>query len=232
MDNATVGATHRLFTLDAEQVACPYPTFRTMRETAAVEWYDELEAFAVTDYGLILEVLRQPEAFSSRSTTGPAADREVVQMMIELASEDPEFGHVATKVMEGTSPVLLSADPPEHPRQRALVNRSFTPAAIRRMEPGMLTLANRLVDDFTELGEVELMTEFAVPFPMTVIATALGISLDHMDDFMRWSRTIVAGIGKRAIEKSDLVSIVRTRAELGEYLLSVVLEHEKSHATT
>ena len=35
--------------------------------TAAVEWYDELEAFAVTDYGLILEVLRQPEAFSSRS---------------------------------------------------------------------------------------------------------------------------------------------------------------------
>ena len=56
-------------------------------------------------------------------------------MMIELASEDPEFGHVATKVMEGTSPVLLSADPPEHPRQRALVNRWFTPAAIRRMEP-------------------------------------------------------------------------------------------------
>ena len=91
----------------------------------------------------------------------------------------------------------------------------------------MLTLANRLVDDFTEQGEVELMTGFPVPFPMTVIATALGISLDHMDDFIKWSRTIVAGIGKRAIEKSDLVSIVRTRAELGEYLLSVVLEREK-----
>ena len=33
-------------------------------------------------------------------------------------------------------PVLLRTDPPEHGRQRSLVNRAFSPGAIKRLIPG------------------------------------------------------------------------------------------------
>src|SRR5450432_3166472 len=66
-----------LFELDPESVRCPYPIFAALREQAPVAWFDELDAFVVTQYDLIVDVLRQPDRFSSRNTTGPVADRQI-----------------------------------------------------------------------------------------------------------------------------------------------------------
>jgi cytochrome P450 len=224
--DAFAGA-RELFHFEPGRVACPYPTFTALREAAPVAWFDELEAFVVTSYDLIVELLRQPEIFSSRSATGPVTDREMMTLLIELAVEDPEIAALAEGIMAsaGTA-VLLQADPPDHPRQRALVNRAFTPGAIRRIEPAMEELAHQLIDGFVDRGRVELLREFSVPFPMTVIARALGIDTDRMDDFMRWSKTLVAGIGKRDFGKPELAEIMKTRAALSDYLLSVVVERE------
>jgi cytochrome P450 len=61
---------------------------------------------------------------------------------------------------------------------------------------------------------------------MTVIAQALGVSLDRMDDFIRWSATLVAGIGKQEFGTQELASILETRSELGDYLHEVVAARE------
>jgi cytochrome P450 len=225
-DSAFSGA-RELFDFDPARVACPYPTFTALRDAAPVAWFEEIEAFVVTRYDLIVEILRQPEIFSSRSATGPVTDREMMTLLIELATEDPEIAALAEGIMQSSATaVLLQADPPEHPRQRALVNRAFTPGAIRRIEPYMEQLAHELIDGFASTGRVELLRQFSVPFPMTVIAKALGVSLDRMDDFMRWSKTLVAGIGKRDFGKPELAEIMRTRAVLSDYLMSVVVERE------
>jgi cytochrome P450 len=216
-----------LFDFDPQRTSCPYPTFAALRECAPVAWFDVLDAFVVTRYDLIADVLRQPETFSSRSATGPKTDREMMALMVELAAEDAEMREVATRIAAaGGAPVLLRADPPEHGRQRAFVNRAFTPAAIRGIEPDIARLADELVDHFAPRGRVELISEFAVPLPMTVIAAALGVSLDRMDDFTRWSKTVVAGIGKRDFGKAELAEILVAQADLSGYLRSVVIERE------
>ncbi|HVX18814.1 MAG TPA: cytochrome P450 [Acidimicrobiales bacterium] len=225
MTDAAVSGARELFEFDPERVACPYPTFAAMRDRAPVAWYDELEAFAVTRYDLIVEVLRHPEQFSSRSATGPAADRKLMTVMAELAAEDPEIAELAVKLMtEATAAVLLQADPPEHPRQRALVNRAFTPAAIHAIEPEIEALAQGLIDGFIDKGEVELISEFAIPLPMAVIAKAVGVGADRVDDFMGWSNTLVAGVGVRELGKDEIASILRTRAVVADYLLGLVAE--------
>jgi cytochrome P450 len=222
-----LAAARELFAFDEAKVACPYPTLTGIRDVGPVVWFDEIESFAVTGYDLIVEVLRQPEIFASRSATGPASDREMMNLMIELASEDEEIAAIATQLMtSATAAVLLQAEAADHPRQRALVNRAFTPGAIRKMEPDMEDLAARLIDGFAARGEVELLDEFAVEFPMTVIGKALGAHLDRMDDFMAWSKIMVAGIGKRGFGKSELGDLVRTRAKLAEYLLGVIAERD------
>lgn len=225
---ADLTVAQELFDLVPERVDCPYPAFATLREQAPVEWFDTAKAYVVTRYDLILEVLRQPNLFSSQQATGPETDREMAELMIEMVGEDPEFAISAQRAMEGASvPVLLRADPPDHSRQRALVNRAFTAPAIRRIEPDIQQIADDLIDTFIDRGRVELLTDFAIPFPMTVIAKALGVSLDRMDDFIRWSATLVAGVGKRGFTKPMLAGIMRAQEELGAYLLSVIDERER-----
>src|SRR5207248_1419169 len=112
---------------------------------------------------------------------GAKTDREIMALLAEMVAEDPEILALTERLGDSASgPVLLQADPPEHGRQRALVNRAFSPAVIREIEPEIRQLAHRLIDGFADRGQVELLHEFAVPLPMTVIAKALGVALDRM----------------------------------------------------
>jgi cytochrome P450 len=122
----------------------------------------------------------------------------------------------------GNAPVLLRADPPDHGRQRALVNRVFTPAAVRALEPDITELAESLIDGFAERGRVELVSDFAVPLPMTVISNALGVSLDRKDDFKRWTDG-VAGISGSP-DSARLAAAIRARSELAEFVLALIDE--------
>src|SRR4051794_22807458 len=90
VDDARAAAA-TLFDLDPESVRCPYPIFGALREQAGVAWFDQLDAFVVSRYDLIVEVLRQPERFSSKSATGPLTDRQVATLMRELVADDHEI---------------------------------------------------------------------------------------------------------------------------------------------
>jgi cytochrome P450 len=216
-----------LFDLDPASVRCPHPAFTMLREQAPVVWFDQLDAFVVSGYDLIVEVLRHPDRFSSRYTTGPITDRQLGELMRELVAEDAELGAMLARRREyGTTRVLVRADPPVHGRQRGLVNRAFSPGAIRALEPGIEALAHGLIDGFIDHGTVELVGEFAVPLPMTVIADALGVSRDRRDDFRRWSDGIVGGIGQNDLDKEALTGIIRSRSELEAYLIEVIQARE------
>jgi cytochrome P450 len=223
-----LAAATALFDLDESSIRCPYPIFDALREADPVAWVESLDAYVVTRYDLVVEVLRQPELFSSRYTTGRTTDRQIAALLRELRTEDAEIGAMlARRAEHGTTPVLVRADPPIHGRQRALVNRAFSPAAIRALEPDIEALARSLVDGFADRGSVELVSEFAVPLPMTVIAQALGVALDRRDDFKRWSDGIVGGIGRTGMGKAELTEVVRARSELEAYLVEVIDEREQ-----
>jgi cytochrome P450 len=220
---AVRAAAHELFELEPERVRCPYPVFAEMHAEAPVVWFDEIESFVVTDYDLIVDILKQPDRFSSRFATGRATEVKMMGALMELAMEDPEVLAMATERMsEGLSPVLLSADPPAHPRQRALVNRAFTPGVIRKMEPEIERLCDQLLAAFQDRGSVELVKEYAGPLPMIVIANAMGVPLEDLEQFSAWSNTVVSAIGNSTITKEELGEIFRARNLMSDYLLSIV----------
>ncbi|MCZ6783253.1 MAG: cytochrome P450 [Proteobacteria bacterium] len=132
--------------------------------------------YTVSRYAEVSYVLRNAEIFSSEIMGGSQA--EVIS---------PE-GDIAP-----TSGSLIAQDPPEHTRQRSIVNRGFSPRRIAELEPRIRKNAEELFAAFEGVGSCDLMAEFANPLPVSVIADLLGLDPSRRDDFKRWSTALIVG---------------------------------------
>ncbi len=107
----------------------------------------------------------------------------------------PEEGRRAPWVPPMFRPLernMLDLDPPDHSRLRALVHRAFTPRLVERMRERVQALADELLDAAAARGEMELVRDYALPLPMTIITEILGVPARDRDRFHRWSSAIVA----------------------------------------
>ncbi|MDX2380574.1 MAG: cytochrome P450 [Acidimicrobiia bacterium] len=92
--------------------------------------------------------------------------------------------------------VLGTTDDPDHRRQRRVLQDSFRPAAIARLEDEVEEIGDGLWQRaFAEDGDGDFVRLFAFPFPAVVIAALLGVPVDRRDDFGQWSDDIVNSLG-------------------------------------
>ena len=98
---------------------------------------------------------------------------------------------IATAEVFGDSPSVISSDPPIHTRMRKLVSRDFSPRAIRLLAPRVRRLTAVLLDQIANHRQFDLVTDFAVPLPVKIIASMLGISTEDFRLFKRWSDTLI-----------------------------------------
>ncbi|MBV9582591.1 MAG: cytochrome P450, partial [Chloroflexi bacterium] len=82
-------------------------------------------------------------------------------------------------------------DPPDHTRLRALVHKAFTPRLVEQLRARIESLANHLLDRAAQRGELELVADYALPIPSTVIADLLGVPVADRHRFHRWTNTLV-----------------------------------------
>ncbi len=71
--------------------------------------------------------------------------------------------------------VMFNTDPPHHTRIRALVSRAFTVRAVARARPSIQAIAESLLDARRGDGEMDLVADFAHPFPSLVTCSLLGV---------------------------------------------------------
>jgi cytochrome P450 len=96
---------------------------------------------------------------------------------------------------------LLSIDPPDHTRVRKLVQPSFTGRTMDAMRPTIQGIVDRLLDkaerEAAERGEtapnrqMELVSQFAYPFPVTVISDLLGIPPEDRQQIKGWTENLL-----------------------------------------
>jgi cytochrome P450 PksS len=87
---------------------------------------------------------------------------------------------------------MLDLDPPDHTRLRALVHKAFTPTLIGQMRDRIQSLADGLLDVVTHQGEMDLIRDYALPLPMTLITEILGVPTRDRHKFHRWSKAVVS----------------------------------------
>ncbi|MDL4813200.1 cytochrome P450 family protein [Actinomadura opuntiae] len=82
---------------------------------------------------------------------------------------------------------MLSTDPPDHTRLRRLVAPAFTAAAVARLRPRIQQITDQLLDAIVPKGSADLITEFAVPLPVTIICELLGVPENDRPQLCHWS---------------------------------------------
>ncbi|MFE6840949.1 cytochrome P450, partial [Streptomyces sp. NPDC057705] len=89
---------------------------------------------------------------------------------------------------------MLRSDPPDHTRLRRLVSKAFTARRVAGMRPRIQAITDRLLDEVVPSGRADLVADFALPLPVTVISELLGVPVDDRHDFQRWTdRMIMRG---------------------------------------
>ena len=181
--------------ISPEALACPHEYNERLRNEAPVYQCPHSGIFFVSDYDTVRKIAKDHETFSNKFG----------QAMRPMQEVDPEIAEIQA---QGYAPVdtMLTEDPPVHRRYRGLVNQAFTARRVSTLAPDIDRICNDLIDKMLEKGEVDFITEFAEPVPLTVIAEQLGVSLDDYDLFKTWSDAFVAQLSGMASREQALES--------------------------
>lgn len=142
----------------------PFDDWAWMREHAPAYWDAKNEIWALTRYGDVLAVEKDPELFSS------------------YRAPRPHGNHL---------PMMISMDGREHTRRRKLVSSGFTPRRVRDHEQTVRRICTEIIDRVAPKGECDFVWEIAAPLPLLLIADLLGFSPESYDDLLRWSDDLI-----------------------------------------
>jgi cytochrome P450 len=218
----TLGAVSRLgqlFDRDQEALRCPYPIFDDLRSGSPLVHSDELGSWIATGYDAARTILRDTLNWSSKSPTSPGPRESAMTAAMATLSQEPAMAEAFEKMLSGrrSAAVLLNADPPEHVRQRRVVNAAFRPARIRELEPRVRRRSDELIASFAHRGTVEFVSEYAVLLPMRIIADALGVGDDDLAMFKKWSDDLVIPIGNAAPTVDQVRDFITSTKEFSDY---------------
>ncbi|MDK9499475.1 cytochrome P450 [Streptomyces katrae] len=163
---------------DPAFVADPFPLYRHLREEAPVHRAviaGGLDAWLVTRHEDALEALSDPRLGSD---VRDATDTRLLRQLPDTERE----------AMLGN---MLRSDPPDHTRLRRLVSQAFTAHRVAGMRPRVQALTDRLLDEVAPAGRADLVADFALPLPVTVISELLGVPVDDRHDFQRWTDRLI-----------------------------------------
>ncbi|MFM8564120.1 MAG: cytochrome P450 [Acidimicrobiia bacterium] len=161
---------------DAYKDGPPHETFAALRREAPIARHRGIEPgypewfWALTRHADIVEVSRKFHHFSSAKKGSlmnqDRPDLEAARLMIDL-------------------------DPPDHTRLKSLVNRGFTPKAMRMLEAHFRDVAVSLIDEALESGQIDFVDKVSAELPLIAIAELVGIPVEDRRKVFDWSNTMI-----------------------------------------
>src|SRR5690606_24962388 len=115
-------------------------------------------------------------------------------------------------------------DGEEHTRQRRLINQGFTPRRVRQLIPHMRELAQSLIDEVADRGEIDFVEEFACHVPLIIICELMGLDPDQRMKMYQWSDAMMAGDGHADPESPELQAAAQAFGEYAEMLVELIAE--------
>lgn len=189
---------------DRDYLDDPYPRLRRLRETQPVN-LTPAGSWRLTRYDDVRRVLREL----------PAGMRQTNGRLPGETDADPDSKQGA---------FMLLTDPPTHTRLRKLVSKAFTPRAISAWRPRIESLTEELLDAVAARGEMDVVSELALPVPATLICEMLGVPIEDRDSFTEWTADATHGLAvRRGVSPPELIARVeRARTALAGYFNELI----------
>ncbi|MEG3626468.1 cytochrome P450 [Streptomyces poriticola] len=164
----------------------PLPEFAELRRAEPVRWIPQTAGaagfadegyWAVTRHADVKYVSTHPELFSSSLNTAIIRFNE----------------HIGRDAIDAQRLIMLNMDPPEHTRVRQIVQRGFTPRAIRALEDRLRTRAEAIVTAAgAHPGPFDFVTRVACELPLQAIAELIGVPQEDRARIFDWSNKMIA----------------------------------------
>jgi len=86
---------------------------------------------------------------------------------------------------------MLNSDPPRHERLRKLVGKAFTARRVELLRPRVEHIADELLDRMAGRPQADLIADYAMPLPISVITELLGVPVEDREPFRLRASTLV-----------------------------------------
>jgi cytochrome P450 len=192
---------------DPAFMADPFPLYRQLREDGPVRRAviaGGLEAWLVTRY---------EDGLAALSDSRLSSD-------VRDASDPRLLERLPATERESMLRTMLRSDPPDHTRLRRLVSKAFTARRVAELRPRVQEITDRLLDAIVPAGKADLVEDFALPLPVTVIGELLGVPVADRHDFQRWTDDMILQGG----EPPDPARIDRAWRQMRSYLTRLLEE--------
>lgn len=184
----------------------PYPFLRRLREYDPVN-ETPIGLYRLTRYDDVIHMLKEV----------PSAVR---------MADGSVFGGV--NLSGGPSEFILRQDPPDHTRLRRLMNQAFTPRAVQRMREHVDEIVAQQLNRVAAAGEMDVISDLALPVPSTVICEMMGVPLSDRDKFTEWT-SAATHLLAAALAPQELVQRgMAAAAQLVAYFTDLIAERRKS----
>ena len=188
-------------------VADPYPTLAELRKAGSMVWHEPSDRWLATTHAAVTRVLRD------RAFGRIWADWEPADAM------EPFNTLHRNQMMEN--------EQPEHTRLRRLVAGAFGRGHVERMRPRIDALVAQMLDDLDPTGTVDLLSQYAEPLPVYVIADLLGVPrADHVQ-LRAWSQAIVH-MYEHDVDETDRDEAVAASVAFADYVRALLVERRAS----
>ena len=157
---------------DPEFISDPYPFLAQLRAEEKPIWHEDLDIYLAATHKDASEVLR------NKSLGRIYVDRE------------PESDWKTFNWLHSES--ILESEPPKHTRLRGLISKAFNRNRIESLRPKIEEIVDELLTELTTSGPTfDLISNYAEPLPVRIIAELLGFPRSEEHLLRPWSQAIV-----------------------------------------
>jgi cytochrome P450 len=188
----------------------PYPIYARLRAEAPLYRGATHRFWTLSRFADIKGALADHQLFSSDITRGG----------IGITPEEAGGADLPEHAHELPAGNLIVMDPPQHTAYRKVIAKRFLQKNMAPFESTVRTVVDRLIDDFIEKGEVDIVEEFASAVPALVFADVLGVPQSRFRDLHRWAAeltTVPTTPAAAAVHQEAVGAVTALFAEMLPY---------------
>jgi cytochrome P450 len=195
----------------------PYAYFDSLRSQAPVHWNARHRAWLVTSHAAVSEGLRDARLLSNR----------MKKLRESLAPDKQATVGRTLRLLEDW---MVFQDNPDHKRVRSVVQKTFTPATVLRLEDDIRALARQQVAVLRQRLQdepgtpIDLLNEIAYEIPGPIICKMLGVPTADRHQFIEWTEEVSSVIGGFADDADRYEKTHAAVSSLEDYLTRIIEE--------
>ncbi len=198
---------------DKDFIQNPYPTYERLQAESPIFWHEDMGMWVVASYVDVMGILRDKRF-------GRSIDHVISPEARGATPPSTEYAPFY-KLSDNS---MFDKEPPEHTRLKSLVHKAFTPRRVENLRASIQQITNDLLDRVD--GEMDLLDDFAVPLPVTVIGELLGVPEADRRYLRPWSADIVA-MYELNHTPEQAQRAVQASIEFSDYLRNLAKERRK-----